>query len=84
MMTGKSKSESFDNMDLYGLNESIMAIKMRVTPRTVQNKRAKPETFTLGELWAVSNSLKLTLVQAVSIALGRPLTNKEVKEFILL
>nr|WP_288829788.1 hypothetical protein [uncultured Clostridium sp.] len=73
-----------NNLELYGLNESIMAIKMGVTPRTVQNKRAKPETITLGELWTISNALKLTPVQAASITLGRPLTSKEIKDFILL
>lgn len=72
------------NMDLYCLNEENVAAKLGVTQRTIQNKRARPETFTLSELWDLSKSLKLTPVQAASIVLGRPLTSKEIKEFILL
>ncbi|MGC6173215.1 hypothetical protein [Lacrimispora sp. 38-1] len=73
-----------NNMALYSLNEEAMAVKLGVTPRTIQNKRSKPETFTLNELWDLGKALKITPIQAASIVLGRPLTSKEIKEFILL
>ena len=72
------------NMDLYGLDEGVIAVKLGVTQRTVQNKRIKPETLTLDELWNLSKALKFTPVQAASIVLGRPITSKEIKEFIML
>lgn len=73
-----------NNMSFYDANDSFMAVKLGVTTQTVRNKRANPETFTLGELWNMSKALKLTPIQAASITLGRPLTSKEVKEFIML
>jgi hypothetical protein len=73
-----------NNMSLYATDDSFVALKLGVTTQTVRNKRAKPETLTLGELWDMSKTLKLTPIQAASIALGRPLTSKEVKEFIML
>ncbi|WP_026889889.1 hypothetical protein [Lacrimispora aerotolerans] len=72
------------NMDLYCLYEENVAVKLGITQWTIQNKRARPGTFTLSELWDLSKSLKLTPVQAASIVLRRPLTSKEIKEFILL
>uniref|UniRef100_UPI0006D174CD hypothetical protein n=1 Tax=Clostridium sp. NkU-1 TaxID=1095009 RepID=UPI0006D174CD len=72
------------NMALYDCSEKAMAVKLGVTTRTIQNKRSKPGTLTLNELWDLSKALKLTPIQAASIALGRPLTSKEIKEFILL
>lgn len=73
-----------NNMNLYALDKDFLAVKMGVTARTVQNKCTNPETLTLGELWSVSKTLKLTPIQAASIVLGRPLTSREVKEFIML
>lgn len=61
-----------------------MAVKMGVTKRTVQNRREDPRNYTLEELWTLSKTLKLTPVQAASIVLGRSLTSKEIKEFILM
>ncbi|HHV13245.1 MAG TPA: hypothetical protein GXX75_23515 [Clostridiales bacterium] len=48
------------NMDLYGLSEEQVAVKLRFTKRTFQNKRKRPETFTLGELWKLCAVLKLS------------------------
>lgn len=72
------------NMELYNVSEEQMAVRMGVTKRTVQNRREEPRNYTLEELWALARTLKLTPIQAASIALGRPLTSKEVKEFILM
>lgn len=73
-----------NNMELYAVSEDILAAKTGVTKRTVQNRRDKPENYTLGELWIVAKTLKLTPIQAASIVLGRTLTSKEIKEFILM
>ena len=72
------------NMELYAVSEELLATKMGRTEKTVQNRWERPENFTLGELWAVAKAVKLTPIQAASIVLGRPLTSKEVKEFILM
>ncbi len=73
-----------NNMNLYGISEDVLATKLGVTKRTVQNRRDRPENYTLEELWSLSKALKLPPIQAASVVLGRPLTNKEIKEFILL
>lgn len=72
------------NMELYAVSEDLLATKMMVTKRTVQNRRDRPENFTLEELWAVAKALKWTPIQAASVVLGRQLTSKEVKEFIMM
>ncbi len=73
-----------NNMSLYGISEDMLATKLGVTKRTVQNRQDRPENYTLEELWGLSRALKLTPIQAASVVLGRPLTSKEIKEFILL
>lgn len=72
------------NMELYAISEETLAIKTGVTKRTVQNRRDRPENYTLGELWTLAKTLKLTPIQAASIVLGRTLTSKEIKEFIVM
>ncbi len=72
------------NMELYAVSEELLAVKMGRTARTIQTRRERPENFTLGELWAAAKVLKLTPIQAASIVLGRTLTSKEIKEFIVM
>lgn len=72
------------NMALYNVDEDTLAARMRVTKKTVQNRRKKPESFTLEQLQAIAKTLKWTPVQAASVVLGRPLTSKELKDFILM
>lgn len=48
------------NMDMYGLTEEQIAAKIHTTKRTIQNKRKRPETFTLEELWTLSDVLRFT------------------------
>lgn len=47
------------NMELYGLSDEQVAIKLRCTKRTFQNKKKRPETFTLGELRKLCATIKL-------------------------
>lgn len=72
------------NMDLYAISEDEVAARAGFTKRTLQNKRAKPETFSLDELQKIGKTLKFTPVQAASIIMGRVVTSKEVKEFLML
>ena len=73
-----------NNMALYNLEDEQVALKLQMVPKTLRNKRNRPETFTLAELWGAAQTLKFSPVQAASIVLGRPLTSKEIKEFILM
>ena len=68
----------------YGALARALAAQMGRTARTIQTRRERPENFTLGELWAAAKVLKLTPIQAASIVLGRTLTSKEIKEFIVM
>ena len=46
------------NMALYGFSDEEVAIKLRCTKRTFQNKKKRPETFTLKELRVLCDVLK--------------------------
>lgn len=48
------------NMALYNLSDEQIAIKLMCTKRTFQNKKKRPETFTLGELRKLCIVIKLT------------------------
>ncbi|SES69394.1 hypothetical protein [[Clostridium] polysaccharolyticum] len=48
------------NMELNGLNDESVAIKLHVTKRTFQNKKKRPGTFTLAELRKLSEVFKLS------------------------
>lgn len=47
------------NMELYNLTDEQVAIRLRCTKRTFQNKKKRPETFTLGELRKLCAAIKL-------------------------
>lgn len=46
------------NMELYGLSDEEVAVKLRIVKRTFQNKKKRPGTFTLDELRRLCNVLK--------------------------
>lgn len=48
------------NMALYNLSDDQIATKLRCTKRTFQNKKKRPETFTLGELRKLCIVMKLS------------------------
>ncbi len=48
------------NMELYNLSDEQVAVKLMCTKRTFQNKKKRPETFTLGELRKLCIIIKLT------------------------
>jgi hypothetical protein len=47
------------NMELYNISDEQAAAKLRCTKRTFQNKKKRPETFTLGELRKLCTAIKL-------------------------
>jgi hypothetical protein len=47
------------NMALYNLTDEQVATKLRCTKRTFQNKKKRPETFTLEELRKLCIVIKL-------------------------
>lgn len=73
-----------NNMELYHLDNEVIAARLGFSERTFRNKRECPETFTMEELWKLSRILKFTPLQNASILSGQAMTSKEVKEFILL
>lgn len=48
------------NMELYNLSDEQIATKLRCTKRTFQNKKKRPETFTLRELRKLCIAIKLS------------------------
>ena len=72
------------NKDLYAIDNKHLSIKMRCGEQTVRNRLNAPENFTLEELRAIAKTLKFTPIQCASIIMGRTLTSKEVKEFLML
>lgn len=72
------------NMERHRFNDDLLAKKIGATKRTIQNKKNRPETLTLEELQIIAKTLKFTPIQAASVVLGRDLTSKEIKEFIMM
>lgn len=71
-------------MERQAIDDEKLAVKVGVTKKTIQNKRHRPETLTLQELQKMAKVLKFTPFQAASVLLGRELTAKEIREFILM
>lgn len=72
------------NQERYDFTDETLAKLLGITPKTMRNRKKNPENFTLWELQSLSRTLKFTPIQAASIVLGRDLTAKEVKDFILM
>ena len=65
------------------ITDEFLAEHLGIGISTFRKRKSHPELFTLGELQILSNYLKFTPIQAASIVLGRDITSKEVKEFIM-
>ena len=72
------------NKERLAIDDAALAVKVGVTKKTIQNKYHRPETYSLDEMQKIATVLKFTPLQAASVLLGRELTSKEIKEFILL
>lgn len=72
------------NMERLAISDEELAKRLGVTRPTIYNKKNRPETFTAKELCRLSNILKFSPIQAASIVLGRDITAKELRDFILM
>lgn len=72
------------NQERYALSDESVANYLNMSLATFRKKKAHPVNFDLIDIHALSRYLKFTPVQAASIALGRDITAKEVKDFILM
>lgn len=72
------------NMERQAMNNEQLAAVLGQTAITVRRKRNSPENFTLQDMQRMAKKLKFTPIQAASMVLGRDLTTKEIKEFILM
>lgn len=72
------------NMERHRFDDEQLAHRVGVAKKTIQNKKNRPETLTLKELQIIAKTLKFTPIQAASVVLGRDLTSREIKEFIMM
>lgn len=72
------------NMERQAMNNEQLAAVLGQTAITVRRKRNCPENFTMLDMQRMAKALKFTPIQAASMILGRDLTSKEIKEFILM
>lgn len=72
------------NRERYGVDIDTLATYMGVSNRTVYTRLELPETMLIKEVQGANQVLRFTPIQAASIVLGRNLTAKEIKDFILL
>lgn len=70
------------NMELYGVKNKDLAARTGRGYSTISFRLRNPETYTLGDLWAMQDSLKLTPMQAASLILGKQITAKDLKEYL--
>ena len=72
------------NQERYAITDEFLAEHLGISISTFRKKKTHPETFDLIDIQMLSKYLKFTPVQAASITLGRDITAKEVKDFILM
>lgn len=72
------------NQERYGYTDEHLAKILCITVQTFRRRMKYPDSFTLNELQSLGHTLKFTPIQAASIILGRDITAKEVKDFILM
>lgn len=55
-------------MEICKMDEETLATKSLMSKRTLQNKRKRPETFTMDEVWRIGDVLHFTAEDYASIA----------------
>lgn len=70
------------NMELYGVKNKDLAARTDRGLSTISYRLRNPETYTLGDLWAMQTVLKLTPMQAASLILGKQITAKDIQEYL--
>ena len=73
------------NQERYGVVDGQVAKSLGLHINTYREKlNNEPERLRLDKLQALSRLLKFTPIQAASLVLGRDLTAREVRDFILM
>ena len=72
------------NQELYSVTSSELTRRVGIVDRTLRNRMVQPEGWRLEELRRAAKALKWTPLQCASILMGRPMTAKEIKDFIML
>ena len=63
----RSRAAIAHNMEQYAVTDADLAKRFGCTVRTIQNKRRKPETFTVPELRILVKLLKMTDEQVAEL-----------------
>lgn len=69
---------------LRAVDNNTLSVKLGISDQTLRNRLNDPGSFTLDELWRIQRALSLNPIQCASIASGKALTSREVRDFILL
>ena len=72
------------NMEREDMDNKMLALILGQDVVTIRRKRNNPENFTVRDMQRLARALKFTPIQAASVVLGRDLTTKEVRDFILM
>lgn len=72
------------NQERYAISDEFLADHLNMSLTTFRKKKSRPVNFDLIDVHVLAKHLKFTPLQAASIALGRDITAKEVKNFILM
>lgn len=72
------------NQERYAISDEFLAERLNMSLTTFRKKKSRPINFDLIDVHILAKHLKFTPVQAASIALGRDIMAKEVKDFILM
>lgn len=72
------------NQERYSISDEFLAEHLNMSLTTFRKKKARPANFDLMDVHTLAKHLKFTPIQAASIALGRDITAKEIKDFILM
>lgn len=72
------------NQERYAISDEFLADHLNMSLTTFRKKKSRPVKFDLIDVHVLAKHLKFTPLQAASIALGRDITAKEVKNFILM
>lgn len=80
-----TKAALIGNQTRYGVDDHQLAKGLGIVVETYRNKKNhQPGQFSLEDMQALAKMLKFTPIQAASVLLGRDLTAKEIKDFILM
>lgn len=72
------------NQERYGYFDEQLTKLLCILIQTFRKRNKDPDYFTLVKLQSLGRTLEFTPIQAASVVLGRDITAKEMKDFILM